>query len=72
MTDKIEADLVICVSGGCVQSIFGPENLKIKLIDFDNICQGGGIETFTPDGNVDCEACQTMIDEANGKIADNE
>lgn len=39
-------DVIIVVSGGCVQAVYAPGQTKIQLIDFDNLKEG---DPFAPD-----------------------
>lgn len=69
---ELKADIVVSVSGGCVNGIFGPEGARVLLIDFDNVREGDDIGVSTVDGSPGSKACRATIEEALEIIAGRE
>jgi len=67
-----KADIVISVSGGIVNGVFGPEGATVLVIDFDNIRVGDGIGVTETDGNVNSKDCIATIKEAVEIVAKRE
>lgn len=60
-------DVLITVSGGCITGAFGPDDIRIVVIDFDNIREGDTVDVETSDRNdgpTDSQDAVRSIDEA--------
>lgn len=61
--------IVISLSGGNLNAVYGPDDMEIVILDWDNINEGDEIvETFS-DGSVDSDACQEEIRDAEARVA---
>jgi len=69
---EYEADIVISVTGGIVNGVFGPEGATVLVIDFDNIRGGDDIGVTETDGTVNSKDCMATIKEAVEKVAKRE
>ena len=70
MSDRaFKADIVVSVSGGSVNGIFGPEGATVLLVDFDNIREGDDMSLSKVDGTPDSRDCRNTIKEAMEMIA---
>ena len=67
-----KADIVISVSGGVLNGVFGPEGATVLLVDFDNIRGGDDIGVTEIDGTVNSKDCIATIKEAVEIVAKRE
>ena len=65
----LQADIVVSVSGGIVNGVFGPEGATVLLVDFDNIREGDEPSVCEVDGAPDSKECREVLKEAIGMIA---
>ena len=66
---NMEADIVVSVSGGTVNGVFGPKGATVLLVDFDNIREGDEPSVCEVDGAPDSKACRDTLKEAIDMIA---
>ena len=69
---SLDADIVVSVSGGIVNGVFGPEGATVLLVDFDNIREGDQPSVCEADGTPDSKACRETLKEAIDIIAKRE
>jgi len=67
-----KADIVVSVSGGSVNGVFGPEGATVLLVDFDNIREGDDMSLSGVDGTPESRDCRNTIKEALELIAKHE
>lgn len=67
-----ENRIVIVVEGGVVSDIYGPDDLKITLVDWDHIKDGGNVAEFRTSETVDSEVCQEVLETAREDVEYNE
>ena len=60
----LQADIVVSVSGGIVNGVFGPKGATLLIVDFDNIREGDEPSVCEVDGTPDSKACRETIQEA--------
>ena len=65
----LKADIVVTVSGGIVNGVFGPKGATLLLVDFDNLCQGDELSVTDVDETPDSNACHETLKEAIDMIA---
>ena len=63
-TSELQASIVVSVSGGVVNGIFGPDGATVLLVDFDNLAEGDTLEVCDVDGTTNSEACRATLTEA--------
>ena len=63
-TGNLKADIVVSVSGGIVNGVFGPKGATVLLVDFDNIREGDELSATEVDGALDSKACRETVKEA--------
>ena len=66
---NLKADIVISVSGGVVNGVFGPTGATVLLVDYDNIREGDGLSVGEVDETTDSKACRDTLKEAMDMIA---
>ena len=67
--NDLKADIVVSVSGGVVNGVFGPKGATVLIVDFDNIREGDEPLLCDVDGTPDSRACQETVKEAIQMIA---
>ena len=65
----LEADIVVSVSGGIVNGVFGPKGATVLLVDFDNIREGDEPSVCEVDGTPDSKECRDTLTQAIDMIA---
>ena len=60
----LAADIVVSVSGGTVNGVFGPKGAAVLLVDFDNIREGDELSVCEVDGTPNSTACLDTLKEA--------
>jgi len=66
---NLEAVILVSVSGGVVNGVFGPKGATVLLVDFDNIREGDEPSVTTVDGTPDSKECRDTLQEAMDTIA---
>jgi len=66
---NLEADIVVSVSGGIVNGVFGPKGATVLLIDFDNVREGDEPSVCVVDGTPDSKECRDTSKEAMDMVA---
>ena len=61
---NLEADILVSVSGGIVNGVFGPKGATVLLVDFDNIREGDEPSVCEVDGTPDSKECRDTLKEA--------
>lgn len=60
-----QADMVIVVEGGVVQDIFGPEGLRVAIVDHDEAQAGGKLVAMCrPEAldSIDAEVAEYIVE----------
>ena len=60
----LEADIVVSVSGGIVNGVFGPKGATVLLVDFDNIREGDDLSVTHVDETAGSKECRETLKEA--------
>ena len=71
-TADYKADIVVSVSGGVVNGVFGPAGATLLLVDFDNIRAGDELSVTEVDGTPNSKGCRETVEEALAMIAKRE
>ncbi len=66
--NHLKADIVVSVSGGVVNGVFGPKGATVLLVDFDNIREGDEPTVCDVDGTPDSKECRETLKEAMDMI----
>ena len=66
---NLEADILVSVSGGIVNGVFGPKGATVLLVDFDNIREGDEPSVCEVDGTPDSKECRDTLTQAIDMIA---
>ena len=61
---NLEADILVSVSGGIVNGVFGLKGTTVLLVDFDNIREGDEPSVCEVDGTPDSKECRDTLKEA--------
>ena len=61
---SLDADIVVSVSGGIVNGVFGPEGATVLLVDFDNLREGDDLSVTHVDGTTGSKECREVLKEA--------
>ena len=65
---NLETDIVVSVTGGVVNGVFGPNGATVLLVDFDNIREGDEPTVSNVDGSPDSKECRDTLKEAMDMI----
>ncbi len=68
----LEADIVVSVSGGIVNGVFGPRRATVLLVDFDNLREGDELSVTHVDETPASKECREVLNEAIDMIAKRE
>ena len=60
----LKADILVSVSGGIVNGVFGPKGATVLLVDFDNIREGDEPSVCDVDGTPASKECRDTLQEA--------
>ncbi len=61
---SLDANIVVSVSGGIVNGVFGPKGATLLLVDFDNIREGDEPSVCEVDGTPASKECREVLKEA--------
>ena len=61
---NLEADILVSVSGGIVNGVFGPKGATVLLVDFDNIREGDDLSVTHVDETAGSKECRETLKEA--------
>ena len=67
--NDLKADIVVSVSGGLVNGVFGPKGATVLLVDFDNIREGDELSLTHVDETPASKECRDTLKEAIDMIA---
>lgn len=66
--NDLKADIVVSVSGGIVNGVFGPKGATVLLVDFDNIREGDEPSVCEVDGTPASKDCRDTLKEAIDRL----
>lgn len=66
---NLEADILVSVSGGVVNGVFGPNGATVLLVDFDNIREGDVLSVTHVDETTGSKECREVLTQAIDMIA---